>query len=83
LAALEGGPATLERSDFILLETAFKPMYEGEALFDTLHAFLSEAGFCFLRPIDVLADASGEIVQMDALFGKPQTRSYERRPRER
>lgn len=68
LEALEGGRRTLGRTDHILLETAFKPMYEGEPLFEDLSAFLRGEHFRFVRPVDFLADARGEIVQMDALF---------------
>lgn len=68
LEALRGAPQTLTRVDHVLLETAFRPSYEGEPPFEAVRAFLAEHGFRFLRPVDVLKDASGEIVQMDALF---------------
>jgi FkbM family methyltransferase len=68
--ALEGAPNTLQRVDFLLLETAFRPLYEGEALFGELYEFLRTRGFTFLRPLDVLPDATGEIIQMDALFAR-------------
>lgn len=68
IPAFQGAPETLRVVDFILVETAFRPLYEGEALFPELHAFLKERGFRFLRPLDVLEGPDGTIVQMDALF---------------
>ena len=68
LQALRGAARTLERSDYVLLETAFKPLYEHEPLFEDVYALLQQAGFRFRNPVDFLSDASGEIIQMDALF---------------
>jgi FkbM family methyltransferase len=68
LEALRGAPETLARVRYVLLEVAFRSSYVGEASFEDLQAFLHNAGFRFLRPIDVLTDDDGEIVQMDALF---------------
>lgn len=68
LEALRGAPETLGRSTHVLFETAFRPGYVGEATFEDLYDLLRAAGFRFLRPVDVLRDAAGEIVQMDALF---------------
>lgn len=68
--ALRGAEEILGRVDFILLETAFRPLYEGEVLFPELHAYLVERGFRFLRPLDVLEGPDGTIIQMDALFGR-------------
>jgi hypothetical protein len=65
---MKGGPATLARSDFALLETAFVTGYEGEPGFNEVTAFMEAAGFEFVRPVDVLTEKGGEIVQMDALF---------------
>jgi FkbM family methyltransferase len=68
IPALDGAPDTLAMVDYVLVETAFKPLYQGEALFPELHAYLKDRGFRFLRPLDVLEDPDGTIVQMDALF---------------
>lgn len=70
LEALRGAPKTLAKTDYVLLETAFKPVYQDEPLFSELYAFMQEQGFRFLRPIDFLTDADGVIVQMDALFAR-------------
>ena len=68
LEALRGAPDTLAQSQHVLLETAFRSGYVGEPPFEEVYDHLRGAGFRFLRPIDVLKDESGEIVQMDALF---------------
>ena len=68
LEALRGAPETLRQSQHVLLEVSFIQLYEDEPLFDDVHAFMREAGFRFVRPLDVLRDAGGEIVQMDAFY---------------
>lgn len=67
--ALRGGVETLKRVDFVILETSFKPMYEGESLFMDVVKIMEEYGFRFLRPVGWLSDPkTDEILQMDALF---------------
>lgn len=68
LEALRGAPDTLARSAHVLLETAFRSGYVGEPPFEAVYDLLRASGFRFLRPVDVLRDKTGEIVQMDALF---------------
>ncbi|MEM9665013.1 MAG: FkbM family methyltransferase [Bacteroidota bacterium] len=75
IEALHGADALLPHIDYVLLETAFKPMYQGEPLFDEVYAFMQMRGFRFLRPLDVLRDATGELVQMDALFTRADART--------
>jgi len=66
---LKGAKKLLVDVDYVLLEVSFKPMYEGEALFDEIVELLSTFGFRFLRPIDWLESPNtGEVLQMDALF---------------
>lgn len=67
LEALRGGPNVLEQADAVLLETPFRVSYDGEPLFREILAFMEDAGFVFLRPLDVWDDGH-EIRQMDALF---------------
>ena len=68
LEALRGAPRTLAQVQHVLLEVAFESAYVGEASFDDLYTALREAGFFFRGPVDVLTNACGAIVQMDALF---------------
>ncbi|MEM1056577.1 MAG: FkbM family methyltransferase [Bacteroidota bacterium] len=71
LEALRGAEATLDRVGFVLLEIALSPSYQGEPTFGSLSNHLRPFGFQFLRPLDLLrAPSSGEILQMDALFGR-------------
>ena len=66
---LAGASKTLKRIDYVVIETCFQPMYEGESVFRDILAIMEEQGFCFARPIDFAAvQGGGEIVQMDALF---------------
>lgn len=69
LEALQGAEDLLRRVDYVLLETAFRPSYEGEPSFNEVHAFLIKRGFVFLRPLDFLREGD-EIHQMDALFAR-------------
>ena len=70
LEALRGADATLNRVAHVLLEVALRASYVGEPSFEDLLDFLRPYGFRFLRPVEILRDTSGEIVQMDALFGR-------------
>lgn len=66
---LRGGLETLKRVDYVVLETSFKPMYEGEPLFMDIVRMMEEEGFRFERPVDwMAAPETREILQMDALF---------------
>lgn len=68
---LEGATETLKRVDFVLLETSFRPLYEGEKTFMEIARMMGQLGFEFLRPVDWLKDPqNGEVLQMDALFAK-------------
>jgi hypothetical protein len=70
IEALKGARAVLGRTDYVLLETAFKRLYENEPLFEDLADYLRTAGFHFLRPVGFETDFRGEVVQMDALFAR-------------
>lgn len=70
---LDGGQATLRRTQWVILELSFRPMYEGELAFLGMVAYMDKRGFRFLRPLGWLATApTGEILQCDALFWRPQ-----------
>lgn len=68
-STLQGGVETLQRVSYVIVETSFKPMYEGEMLFMDIVNLMKNYGFHFLRPIGWLSNPyNGEILQMDALF---------------
>jgi len=67
--AVRGGVSTLAQVDFVVAETSFKPLYDGETLFPDLVGLLRELGFEFVSPVGWLeAPRTGEILQIDALF---------------
>lgn len=45
LRALEGAINTLASTDYVLVESAIKPLYEGAATFTEVHDFMTEQGF--------------------------------------
>jgi len=68
---LNGSQKTFERVDYVILESSFKPMYEGELLFFEIIDQMEKYGFRFDRPVGWLeSEDTGEIVQMDMLFCK-------------
>ena len=68
LEALKGGVELLQRTNYVLAETVFESMYQGEPLFHELLSFMSSVGFAFRMPLAALRDERDLIVQMDALF---------------
>lgn len=71
---LHGASETLRKMDYVLLETSFRPMYEGEITFLQMVQEMERHGFTFLRPAGWLSDPrSGEILQADALFVNQRT----------
>jgi FkbM family methyltransferase len=73
-AVLRGANMTLKRTDIVVVETSFKPMYEGEALFPEVLRLMNDYGFAFLRPVGWLTHPrTNEVLQMDALFAKGQS----------
>ena len=68
---LYGGPKTLQRIDYVILEASLKPLYEGELLFMDIVYLMEENGFRFSRPVgSLLNPKTEEILQIDALFVK-------------
>jgi FkbM family methyltransferase len=66
---LKGASETLRKMDYVLLESSFRPMYEGENTFLPMVQVMERQGFAFLRPAGWLSDPrSREILQCDALF---------------
>ena len=66
---LKGAEGLLHQVDYVLLETSFKPLYDGEETFKEINDRMESMGFKFARPVDFMEnETTGEIVQMDALF---------------
>lgn len=70
LEALKGAEKLLLNVDCVLVETVFKQAYTGEPFFEDILDFLKKFGLRFRRPLSFVSEASGEIVQIDALFTK-------------
>lgn len=68
LEALRGAEHTLQRVQYVLLESSFKPLYQGEPLFDEVYAFMRDRGFRLLRPVGWMVGHADEILQADLLF---------------
>lgn len=69
--ALRGAAGILGEIDYVLVETSFRPLYEGEKVFSEILSMMESFGFRFLRPVDWLENPrTGEILQMDALFSR-------------
>lgn len=68
---LRGGEETLKRIQYVIAETSFKSLYQGEPIFLDLVRLMESRGFQFLHPVGWLSDPrNGEILQMDALFSR-------------
>jgi len=66
---IEGARGVLELVDFVVAETSFAPLYEGESTFLTLVELLQGRGFDFRRPVGMLiSPVTGAFLQIDALF---------------
>lgn len=66
---LKGAIETLNRIKYVVMETSFVPLYDGEATFLQLLDSMNQRGFRFVRPIGFLEDPkSNEILQADVLF---------------
>ena len=68
MEVLKGAKICLEKIDYLLFETSFVPMYEGEPLFDEMHNFVKELGFEFIAPVGFLQTDGLQILQMDLLY---------------
>ncbi len=69
LKILQGARKTLPLVDFIVAETLFEPLYEGQPDFSAVLGFLSEQGFQFMEFADERRmGAMGELVYADAVY---------------
>ncbi|QNR84986.1 FkbM family methyltransferase [Pedobacter riviphilus] len=65
---LKGAINSLPQIDYLLFETSFVQMYDGEPLFDEMHDFVKELGFEFIAPVGFLQSEKLQILQMDLLY---------------
>lgn len=57
---IAGGRNVISRADLVMVEMSFKPMYEGQALFEEVHAPLAAMGFRLAGIKNQLSAGSGE-----------------------
>lgn len=67
---LLGGGQFLNRVDYLLFETSFERLYDGEPLFDEMNDFVKKQGFKLIRPVGFWQTKDLQILQMDMLYGK-------------
>ncbi|MDR3574573.1 MAG: FkbM family methyltransferase [Anaerolineaceae bacterium] len=66
---LLGGSETLGKVNVVLSEVSYKPLYEGQVLFEQIYARLGEHGFEYAGNFDsLISPLDGTILQSDALF---------------
>jgi len=69
LEVLKGASRTLDRIDYILVETSFVPLYEGQANFRDVYAFLTGRGFEYAGSFEqMMSPLDGTVLQADGLF---------------
>ena len=65
-----GSCKTLQRIQWIIIEVSYSNLYEGESDFEKIVEILRLHGFRFIRPLNFhTSPTTGEIIEMDALFG--------------
>jgi FkbM family methyltransferase len=68
LRALEGARDLLQSVELVLVETSFRELYEGQATFCELHAFLQRNGFSIFNIYETYTTETGELAEFDALY---------------
>ena len=68
---LMGAENILARVNFVVVETSFRELYEGQVLFTNIYEFLSKRGFVYSGSLEELRSPSDGIpLQQDSLFIK-------------
>jgi len=65
---LLGATESLQKIDYILIESSFVSMYNGEPLFDEMHTFIKSLGFEIVAPVGYLQTEDLQFLQMDVLY---------------
>ena len=73
LPVLVGAERTLRRCRFVLVETAFMPLYLGQAPFEDVVVFLHQRGFRVSDYVEVIrSNRTSDLLQMDFLYQRNQ-----------
>lgn len=67
---IRGGQATLRHAKYLMLEMSLFRLYEGAPLFDDLYHAIRELGFHLVGVVDQVTGASGQTLQIDAVFAR-------------
>jgi FkbM family methyltransferase len=65
---IKGGLKTLAKASVIIAETAYTPLYEGQALFGDVHTLLASLGFRYHGAAERHFDKKGYPLYEDAVF---------------
>ncbi len=66
---LLGGERVIRRASYVIVETSFESLYEGQASFETVYDIMMNYGFRYAGNLDQLeSPVDGRILQADALF---------------
>ncbi len=70
---LKGATNILTQIDYLLFESSFVQLYDGEPLFDEMHSFVKELGFELIAPVGFLQTEKLQILQMDLLYKRKKS----------
>ena len=65
---IRGGAETFRKAKFCMLEMSLLPLYEGAPSFDELYGVMKGLGFHLAGVVDQVTGASGQMLQIDAVF---------------
>jgi FkbM family methyltransferase len=66
---IKGAVNTLKNIDWVMIEMSFRPLYEGQPLFDNIYRSLITSGFKFAGNMEALySPLDGSILQSDGIF---------------
>lgn len=66
---LRGGEQVIRQADFVLIETAFEQLYQGEAAFGAVYGIMASYGFRYAGNLDqIMNPANDRPLYADALF---------------
>jgi FkbM family methyltransferase len=69
MTVMENGLELLKKVQYVILETSFEPLYEGQPLFHDINGWMEAHGFRFAGDLDTLpSPKDGTILQADSLF---------------
>ena len=65
---IAGGPETIRRARFVMLEMSLHRLYKGSPLFDDTYRLVRDLGFRLVGVADQVHGVNGKLVQIDAVF---------------